>query len=98
MIKTNSEHVNKVMYEVSVTRAKNLSKDGKTTIAFDMEVNGIKIYSCIYREGIKDGKEWKLIDFPSVKGKDGKYYNMVWFPVSKELVEIVAKAIEAKLK
>ena len=98
MINTNTERKNKVMYEVSVTRAKDLSRDGKTIVGFDMEVNGVKIYSCTYREGTKDSKEWKLIDFPSVKGKDDKYYNMVWFPVSKELVEIVAKAIEAKLK
>ena len=87
----------KTLYDVEVTRAKDLSKDGKNIFAFDMTVNGVKIYGCTYREGVKDGKEWSLVDFPSVKGKDGEYYNRVWFPVSKELCGLIAKAIEEKL-
>ena len=87
----------KTLYNVEVLRAKDMSTEGKTVIAFDMEVNGVKIYNCTYREGIKNGKEWNLVDFPSVKGKDGNYYNRVWFPISKELCDSIAKAIEQKL-
>lgn len=86
------------MYDVKVLRAKDMSKDGKTIIAVDMEVNGVKIYGCTYREGIKNGKEWNLVDFPSVKGKDGNYYNRAWFPISKELCDLIAKAIGKILK
>ena len=89
----------KAQYKVEVTRAKDLTKeDGKTCIAFDMTVNDIKIYGCTYREGTKDGKDWNLVDFPSIKGKDDKYYHRVWFPVSKELCDEISKQIESKLK
>ena len=87
-------------YDIKVTRVKNLSTDGKTIIAFDMEVNGINIYGCTYKEGIKkdeetgEDKEWNLVDFPSNKGKDDKYYHRVWFPISNEKCKEIAKQIE----
>lgn len=72
-----------------------------STYAVDVEVNGIKIYGCFYREGVKDGREWAMLSLPQTKGtdKDGntKYYDIVWFPVSKEMVKDVARQIEAML-
>lgn len=98
MINRENTETTKTMYDVEVTRAKDITQAGKaTTIAFDMIVNGVKVYGCTYREGVKNGKEWRLVDFPSVKGRDGEYYNRVWFPVSNELCEAIAKAIEQKL-
>lgn len=96
--KENTNTADKTLYNVKVLRAKDMSKDGKSAYAFDMEVNGVKVYGCTYREGVKDGKEWNLVDFPSVKGKDGNYYNRVWFPISKELCDNIGKAIEQALK
>lgn len=71
------------------------------TYAIDIEVNGIKVYGCFYREGVKDGKEWSLISLPQTKGTDStgavKYYDIVWFPISKDTVKDVAKQIESML-
>lgn len=69
-------------YDVKVTRAKEI-KEG--TVSFDMVVNGVSIYDCWYREGEKNGNEYKMISFPSHKGNDDKYYNYVWFKIDDEL-------------
>lgn len=69
-------------YSVRVDRVQAVKEN---TFAFDMTVNGIKIFGCFYRQGIKDGKEWSMITFPSHKGNNGKYYNYVMFPITKEL-------------
>ncbi|MBO7732461.1 MAG: hypothetical protein J6S67_07905 [Methanobrevibacter sp.] len=87
----------KASYNVEVTRVHDFSKDGKTIIGFDMKVNGVSISGCTYREGEKNGKEWKLVSFPQRKGSDGNYYNIVWMPVSKELTETIAVQIEQML-
>lgn len=71
-----------MQYDVKVTRAKEF--DGGA-VTFDMVVNGITVYGCWYREGQdKNGKEYEIISFPSQKGKDGKYYNHVWFKVDDD--------------
>lgn len=63
-------------------------------VSFNMEVNGIQIYNCMYLEGTtKDGKEYEMIAFPQTKGKDGKYYNNVWFPISDELKDNIVKQL-----
>lgn len=69
-------------YDVKVTRAKEFDNG---SVAFDMVVNGVTIYGCWYREGEKDGKEYEIINFPSQKGKDDKYYNIAWFKIDDEL-------------
>ena len=75
----------KVNYTCEVIRAKEI-KEG--TVAFDMEVNGVKIYGCWYKEGTnKDGKEYQIVNLPQEKGKDGEYYSIAWFPMSKEVRE-----------
>lgn len=82
----------KVEFKATVLKAKEV-KDGKVT--FDMEVNGIKIYSCWYNEYTnKSGKEGTMLSFPSYKGSDGNYYNYVWFPISQELKNDIIAQIE----
>ena len=86
----------RVEYDVNVLRAKDLTEKSKldTNVAFDMEVNGIKIYGCWLKEGTgKDGKEYSLISLPSQKGKDGNYYSVAWFPISKELTKEIREQI-----
>ena len=97
--KTNSNEQAKQNYEVEVLRAKDITKkDAKyTTIACDIKINGVTVYGCYYKEGEKNGKDWALIDFPKYKGSDDKYYNVVWFPASKELVSKLADAISFAL-
>ena len=86
----------RVEYVVNVLRAKDFTENSKldTNVAFDMEVNGIKIYGCWLKEGTgKDGKEYSLISLPSQKGKDGNYYSVAWFPISKELTKEIREQI-----
>ena len=86
----------RVEYVVKVLRAKDFTEKSKldTNVAFDMEVNGIKIYGCWLKEGIsKDGKDYSVISLPSQKGKDGNYYSVAWFPISKELTKEIREQI-----
>ena len=86
----------RVEYVVKVLRAKDFTEKSKldTNVAFDMEVNGIKIYGCWLKEGTrKDGKDYSLISLPSQKGKDGNYYSVAWFPISKELTKEIREQI-----
>lgn len=80
---------------LTVLRAKQLKSSGKVsqTIAFDMEVNGIKIYGCYYLAGEKKGKEWSMIKLPEHKGSDDNYYSIVWFPISNDFVELVEEQL-----
>ena len=83
-------------YAVKVTRAKDLTKDGKTCIAFDMEVNDVSIYGCFYREAVnKKGETFYAVSFPSHKADDGKYYSYAFFKISDELLADIEKQIEA---
>ena len=86
----------RVEYVVKVLRAKDFTEKSKldTNVAFDMEVNGIKIYGCWFKEGTsKDGKDYSVISLPSQKGKDEKYYSVAWFPISKELTKDIREQI-----
>ena len=86
----------RVDYVANVLRAKDLTEKSKldTNVSFDMEVNGIKIYGCWFKEGTgKDGKEYSLISLPSQKGKDENYYSVAWFPISKELTKEIREQI-----
>ena len=86
----------RVEYVVKVLRAKDFTEKSKldTNVAFDMEVNGIKIYGCWFKEGTsKDGKDYSVISLPSQKGKDGNYYSVAWFPISKELTKEIREQI-----
>ena len=77
------EAVKENSYEVKVTRA---TQFDDSSAAFDITVNGITIYGMIYREYVnKKKEEGFLIDFPSRKGKDGKYYHHAFFPITLEL-------------
>lgn len=87
----------KASYNFKVKRVHDVSKDGKTRILFDMEVNGVSVSGCTYLEGNKDGKEWQMVTFPQRKGSDGNYYNIVWMPMSKESVATIAAQIEQLL-
>ena len=64
-------------------------------VGFDADVNGITVYNMVYHEGkTKKGYEYSVVNFPQRKGKDDKYYNLVWFPVSDELKADIVKQLE----
>lgn len=82
--------------QVSILRAKEFETEKASFVSFDMSVRGIKIYGMTLRKYTNsEGVEGDMISFPSRKGTDGKYYDYVWFPISKELREgIINKVIE----
>lgn len=81
-------------YAVKVERVKAVKEH---VFAFDMVVNGVTIFGCWYREGVKDGKEWSLISFPSRKAENDKYYNYCQFPISSTLKAEIVKQMESLL-
>lgn len=73
-------------------------------IMIDIVANGVKIKSCMLKEGTvkEDGKVHKkgdkvyFLNFPSEKVGD-KYYNICWFPTSKELIEDICNQTKSLL-
>lgn len=95
-IKKNTEKTEeKRNYDVVVKRVKEFNG----SYAFDMEVNGVMIYGCWYREyERKDGSgTFAAIQFPSRKAEDGKYYNHAYFRIDEDVIKNIEKQIEAML-
>ena len=86
--KENAEEAKKV-YDLKVLRA----KEYKETVFFDLEVNGVKIYSCRFVEG----KNGDFVSFPSYKGKDGKYYSYAYVDLDEAMVSLIDEQIDALL-
>ena len=85
---------------IEVLRAKDFTEAGKEgcSIVFDMNVNGVIIYGCWYREGKdKKGEDYEMVSFPSQKGKDGKYYNHAWVKLQQSDIDNISKQIESLL-
>lgn len=97
--KTNNEETKK-SYEVKVIAARETKNE--SIVMVDLDVNGVKIYSCILKEITckKDGEKHKAGDTMFVlnllqeKGSDGKYYDRVWFPRSNKMIEDIVKQVE----
>lgn len=68
--------------EINVTRAAEVKED---VVMFDMEVRGIKIYGMCLRHYKNEKGEGDIISFPSKQAKDGKYWDVAWFPISNDL-------------
>lgn len=86
--------------EIKVNRAKDFTEEGAEgcTISFDMEINGVTIYGCWYREGKdKKGEDYAMVSFPSHKGKDNKYYNWAYVKLSNDDTENISEQIEVLL-
>ena len=89
-------------YEIKVEGARATKNDA--IVMVDLEVNGIKIKSCMLKEATvtKDGDKYKkgdkcyFLNFPSEKVGD-KYYNRVWFPVSNENMQDILDQVKALL-
>lgn len=102
--KADSGKATKRQYEVTVDAARLTKKD--SIVMVDLDVNGVKIKSCMLKEieVQKDGEKYKkgdityVLNFPSEKGSDNKYYNRVWFPASNEIIKDICKQVEDLLK
>lgn len=89
----------KRVYEVTVEAARKTKND--KIVMLDLDVNGIKIKSCMLKEDTvkKDGEKYKkgdvcyFLNFPSEKVGD-KYYNRVWFPVSNDCMTDIIEQVK----
>lgn len=89
-IKKQSETVKQNM-NINVKRAKEF-KSGD--IGFDMEVNGITIYGCVY----KNIDKGNFVSFPAKKNEaDGKYYNHVYFKIDEDTLKNIEDQISSLL-
>lgn len=72
---------------IVVKRAKQFD-DGK--IIIDLIVNDVTIYGC----RLIDGKNGMFVSFPQRKGKNDKYYNIVYVKLTETDVESIVAQIE----
>lgn len=90
------EEAKAVDHEIEVTRA-TAFKNGN--IGFDIVVNGVKIYGCIYVQGKnKKGEDYAFVSFPSRKADDGNYYNHAYVKFSEKDEETIEKALESMVE
>lgn len=102
MFNSKKESTSKKEYEVNVLAARQTKND--SIVMVDLEVNGVKIYSCIFKEVTvkKDGEKHKkgdkcyMLNLPQEKSGD-KYFDRVWFPISNAIIDKVKEQVEAKL-
>ena len=81
---------------VEVTKV--MLTDSNKRVMFDAKVNGVSIrgFGFLYYTN-SDNVENTMIQFPQRKGKDDKgkdkYFNIVWFPVSRDLRKNIEEQI-----
>ena len=100
--KESKQEETKRSYEIKVEAAR--ATKNESIVMVDLEVNGIKIKSCMLKEATvkEDGEKYKkgdkcyFLNFPSEKVGD-KYYNRVWFPVSNKNMEDIVSQVKALL-
>lgn len=71
----------------SVDRVKSFDNGG---VVADLTINGIRIYGV----NVVEGKDGDFLSFPQRKGKDGKYYSIVWVALSPEDSKDILSEIE----
>ena len=87
---TTKKEVNNLKLEsYDVTRANMVGE----TVFFDLVINGITVYGC----KVCERKNGDFISLPSRKGKDDKYYSIVYFRLSDEDQKIILDTVEKVL-
>ena len=97
-----AEEQQKITYVIKVEAARATKTD--KIVMLDLDVNGVKIKSCMLKEATvtKDGEKHKkgdtvyFLNFPSEKVGD-KYYNRAWFPVSNDNLEDIINQVKSLL-
>lgn len=98
-----AEEQQKRSYEIKVENARATKND--SIVMVDLDVNGVKIKSCMLKEATvkEDGEKHKkgdivyFLNFPSEKVGD-KYYNRAWFPVSNENMQDIINQVQSLLQ
>ena len=84
-----------VIGSVHVENARVIEGKNGDIVFFTLELNGLYIYNC----RVATGKNGDFISWPQMKGKDDKYYNVVWGKLSesdqKDILEEVERQINA---
>ena len=80
--------------EINILRAAEIADN---VVSFNIEVRGITIYSMILKKIKTADGDTDIINFPSVKGKDGKYYKEVYFPIDQALKESIINKVTGLL-
>lgn len=62
-------------------------------VFFNLTINGVTIYSC----RVVNGANGDFISSPQQKGKDGKYYNMVYVALSPDDSKLILDDIQEQL-
>lgn len=62
-------------------------------IPFTLILNGVTIYNC----HVASGKNGDFISFPQTKGKNDKYYNVAYAPLSDDDTKMILDEIQAQL-
>ena len=76
-------------HEYSVRRAVQLGKDA----LFDLNIDDFTIYGC----RVVEGETSDFIGLPSRKGKDGKYWGIVYKRFSEEETNMILDMVSAAL-
>lgn len=92
----------KTSYVIKVDAVRATKND--KIVMVDLDVNGVKIKSCMLKEATvkEDGEKHKkgdtvyFLNFPSEKVGD-KYFNRAWFPYSNENLEDILTQVKALL-
>ena len=103
MFNSKKNNEDKVNYEVTVIGARQTKN--ASIVMVDLDVNGVKIYSCMLKEITvkKDGEKYKkgdtcyMLNLPQEKGSDGKWYDRVWFPISSKITDSVCDQVAHRL-
>lgn len=103
MFGTNEKKEEKRSYTVKVDAARTTKND--SIVMVDLDINGVKVKSCMLKEIVcqKDGDKHKkgdicyVVNFPSEKGKNDKWYNTVWCPLSNENIDDIVKQVKSIL-
>lgn len=103
MFGTNEKKEEKRSYQVKVDAARRTKND--SIVMIDLDINGVKVKSCMLKEIVcqKDGDKHKkgdicyVVNFPSEKASNNKYYNTVWCPLSNDNIEDIIKQVKSLL-
>lgn len=101
MFGTKKEEKNEGSVQVKAARA----TKNDSIVMIDLNINGVTIKSCMLKEVEckKDGTAHKkgdicyIVNFPSEKAKNGKWYNTVWYPLSNEDVDDIVRQVKSLL-
>lgn len=99
---TQAQETTKQVYTCKVDAVRTTKND--KIVMVDLDVNGVKIKSCMLKEATvtKDGEKHKtgdtvyFLNFPSEKVGD-KYYNRVWFPLSNGNLNVIINQVKSLL-